>query len=211
MTLDSCCRCLEAADAGARAADRNPDQVRKAGFINFNVATDAKVAKAALLRKLAFLFRSKGHAENIRSSGLDIDHASIIAAVARRDIEAAVRLLPEKAATVFGVAGTPGECREQLEAYLSVGMSEPIIEITGNEEERSSRSKSYVKSRVVEHDPKRIVPMTPPPNANFVALKDVRLIYGRGRGTHAVEALDLTVEQGEFAAVVGPSGCGNPR
>ena len=50
--------------------------------------------------------------------------------------------------------------------------------------------------------------MTPPPNANFVALKDVRLIYGRGRGTHAVEALDLTVEQGEFAAVVGPSGCG---
>ncbi len=136
LTLDSCRRCLEAADAGARAADRNPDQVRKAGFINFNVATDAKVAKAALLRKLAFLFRSKGHAENIRSSGLDIDHASIIAAVARRDIEAAVRLLPEKAATVFGVAGTPGECREQLEAYLSVGMSEPIIEITGNEEER---------------------------------------------------------------------------
>ena len=136
LTLESCRRCLEAADAGARTANRNPEQVRKAGFINFNVARDGRAARAALLRKLAFLFRSKGHAENIRSSGLDIDHVAIIAAISRRDIDGAVRLLPEKAATVFGVAGTPDDCREQLEAYLSVGMTEPIIEITGNEEER---------------------------------------------------------------------------
>src|SRR5262245_30260596 len=50
--------------------------------------------------------------------------------------------------------------------------------------------------------------MTPPPNANFVAMKGVRLIYGRGGGTHALEGLDLEVGQGEFTAVVGPSGCG---
>src|SRR5262245_19906718 len=50
--------------------------------------------------------------------------------------------------------------------------------------------------------------MMTPPNANFVAMKGVRLIYGRGSGTHALEDLDLNVGQGEFAAVVGPSGCG---
>jgi 5,10-methylenetetrahydromethanopterin reductase len=129
-------RCLEAVDAGAREEGRDPNAVRKAGFINFNVSTDGKAAKAALLRKLAFLFRSKGHGENIKSSGLDIDHEGIIAALARRDLEAGARLLPEEAATVFGVAGTPSECRDQLEGYLAMGLTEPIIEITGSREER---------------------------------------------------------------------------
>jgi alkanesulfonate monooxygenase SsuD/methylene tetrahydromethanopterin reductase-like flavin-dependent oxidoreductase (luciferase family) len=118
-------RCLEAVDAGAREEGRDPNAVRKAGFINFNVSTDGKAAKAALLRKLAFLFRSKGHSENIKSSGLDIDHEGIIAALARRDLDAGARLLPEEAATVFGVAGTPSECRDQLEGYLAMGLTEP--------------------------------------------------------------------------------------
>jgi NitT/TauT family transport system ATP-binding protein len=50
--------------------------------------------------------------------------------------------------------------------------------------------------------------MMTPPNVNFVAMKGVRLIYGRGSGTHALDGLDLSVGQGEFAAVVGRSGCG---
>lgn len=136
LTLESCRRCLEQVDVGAREAGRNPDDVRKAGFINFNVSKDGKAAKQAILRKFAYLFRSKGHAANIKSSGLDIDHAGIIEALARRDLDSAVRLLPEKAATIFGVAGTPKECEELLEAYLKIGINEPIIEISGGEEER---------------------------------------------------------------------------
>ena len=129
-------RCLAAVEAGAHEAGRDPATVRRAGFINLNVSKDGQVAKAALLRKLAFLFRSRGHAENIKSSNLDIDHQAIIEALSRRDLDGAARLLPEQAATTFGIAGTPAECREQLEAYLAIGLSEPIIEVTGSPEER---------------------------------------------------------------------------
>jgi alkanesulfonate monooxygenase SsuD/methylene tetrahydromethanopterin reductase-like flavin-dependent oxidoreductase (luciferase family) len=89
-----------------------------------------------MLRKLAFLFRSRGHAENIKSSHLDIDHQAIIAAHARHDFEGAVRLLPVEAANVFAVAGTPAQCRARLEDYLAVGLDEFIIGVSGNAEER---------------------------------------------------------------------------
>ena len=88
------------------------------------------------LCKLAFLFRSRGHAENIRSSNLDIDHAAIMDCLARHDLDAAVRLLPLEAANAFAVAGTPDECRARLEQYLAAGLDEPIIEVSGTAEER---------------------------------------------------------------------------
>ena len=89
-----------------------------------------------MLRKLAFLFRSRGHADNIRSSRLAIDHAAIIDCLARHDLDAATRLLPEEAARAFGVAGTPAECRARLAEYLAIGLDEPIVEISGTGEER---------------------------------------------------------------------------
>jgi 5,10-methylenetetrahydromethanopterin reductase len=136
LTHASTRRCLEAVDEGARVEGRSPDSVRKAGFINFNVSNDSRAAKAAILKKLAFLFRSKGHAANITSSGLDIDHQKVMEALSRRDLDGAAALLPEQAATTFGVAGTPAECRELLEGYFAIGLTEPIIEITGNADER---------------------------------------------------------------------------
>lgn len=43
----------------------------------------------------------------------------------------------------------------------------------------------------------------------FVQLDKVSMAYGRGPGAvKAVEELDLSIERGEFIAVVGPSGCG---
>jgi len=129
-------RCLDAVQTGAGEAGRDPAAVRKAGFINLSVSEDGKTARAALLRKLAYLFRSRGHSENIKSSNLDIDHQAIIEALSRRDLDGAARLLPEAAATTFGVAGTPAECREQLEAYLAIGLTEPIVEATGTPAER---------------------------------------------------------------------------
>jgi 5,10-methylenetetrahydromethanopterin reductase len=136
LTLASTRRCLEFASAGATEKNRDPASLRKCSFINFNVSTDGATAKAAILRKLAFLFRNRGHADNIKSSNLDIDHPAIIAAHARHDFDAAVKLLPVEAANVFAVAGTPSECRARLEEYLSVGLDEPVIEVSGSAEER---------------------------------------------------------------------------
>jgi 5,10-methylenetetrahydromethanopterin reductase len=136
LTLASCRQCLDHADLGVQAKGRDPRQFRRACLINFRVSKDGASAKAAILRKLAFLFRSRGHADNIKSSNLDIDHQAIIDAHARHDFEGAVRLLPEAAATVFAAAGTPNECRDRLEQYLAIGFDEPIIEIAGEPEER---------------------------------------------------------------------------
>lgn len=136
LTLVSCRRCIDLAEAGARKIGRDPAAVRKAAFINMAVSHDGASARAAMLRKLAFLFRSRGHADNIASSGLDIDHQAIIDCLARHDLDAATRLLPERAAQAFAVAGTPTECRDRLAEYLAIGLDEPIVEVTGSREER---------------------------------------------------------------------------
>jgi 5,10-methylenetetrahydromethanopterin reductase len=137
LTLPMCRRCLDEAEKGARSAGRPAGAVLRAAFINFNVSRDGAAARAAVLRKLAFLFRSRGHAQNIASSGLPIDHAAIIEAQARHDLDAAVALLPPEAADVFAVAGTPDACRARLAQYLSIGLDELILEISGDAAERA--------------------------------------------------------------------------
>ncbi len=42
----------------------------------------------------------------------------------------------------------------------------------------------------------------------FVEVADVSLTYGGSSGTLAVDGLTMSVDEGQFAAVVGPSGCG---
>jgi NitT/TauT family transport system ATP-binding protein len=44
---------------------------------------------------------------------------------------------------------------------------------------------------------------------SFVEMRDVHLVYGEGEErVPAVEGLNLTIEKGDFVALVGPSGCG---
>ncbi len=136
LTLASTRRCLELAAAGMPTRGHAPASLRKASFINCNVSKDGAAARAAMLRKLAFLFRSRGHADNIRSSNLAIDHQAVMEAHRRHDFDAAVRLLPQEAASVFAVAGTPSQCRDRLADYLAIGLDEPVIEVSGNVEER---------------------------------------------------------------------------
>ena len=136
LTLVSTKLCLAHAQSGVAAKGRDGAALRRCSLINFHASRDGAAAKVATLRKLAFLFRGPGHAENIKSSGLDIDHEAIMACHARHDFEAAVRLLPAEAANAFAAAGTPPECHARLEQYIASGLDEPVIEVAGNNEER---------------------------------------------------------------------------
>ena len=122
---------------GARAAGREPADLRNAAFLYFSVSADGREAVDFLRGRLAFLFRNRAMAENIRSSGLPIDHEAIIAAVAKRDMETAKRLVPDDAVDAFAVGGTVRNCRDRLAAYLDTGVTEPVIQISGSPEGRA--------------------------------------------------------------------------
>jgi len=50
---------------------------------------------------------------------------------------------------------------------------------------------------------------TPPSTAPVIVLKDLRKRFGIGESEHyAIDGIDLTIQKGEFIAIMGPSGCG---
>mgnify|MGYP003694205331 CR=1 FL=1 len=101
-----------------------------------------------MLRKLAFLFRSRGHADNIKSSNLDIDHQAIMQAHARHDFDGAVQVA---AAGEPPTSSPPPAPRRNAgpgwREYLAIGLDEPIIEVSGAATSASSRSTSSATLR----------------------------------------------------------------
>ncbi len=128
--------CADFADEGVAAAGRDASGFRKAGFVYFACSHDGVTAVNSNKRKLAFLFRNPAQAENIASVGIDIDHAQIMDLVRDRKLDEAARLVPDEAVPQFSVAGTPDQCRAQLQAYIDAGVDEPVIEVSGSDEEK---------------------------------------------------------------------------
>jgi alkanesulfonate monooxygenase SsuD/methylene tetrahydromethanopterin reductase-like flavin-dependent oxidoreductase (luciferase family) len=117
---------------GAREAGRDPARLHAAAYISFMAARDGTRAVEAVRRKLAFLFRNKFLDENIAASGLAIDQPAIIAAMARRDLEEAARLVSDDAVDAFAVAGTVRQCCDQLEAFARAGIGELVLLMAGD-------------------------------------------------------------------------------
>ncbi len=130
-------RCLAWAEDSLGAAGRERDAISRAGFVFCSVSPDGSEAREELRRKLAFLFRNERQAGNLADSGVDMDHAAIIAAIARRDMDQATALVPDAAIEAFGVAGTPAECRDGLGRYLAAGLDETVLHISGTAENRA--------------------------------------------------------------------------
>ena len=78
--------------------------------------------------------RNKFIAENAQRSGIDIDPPRIAAAVARRNLEEAARLVPDEAVEAFTITGTPGQCADRLMEYVNAGVDEPVLSIVGGNE-----------------------------------------------------------------------------
>lgn len=132
-----------AADS-ARERGIDPAQLRKTSYIYFCAGGDAQDRKDKLRQKLAFLFRNQNIADNIRSSGLDIDQEAIMAAIAQRDQAKAASHVPDAAIEVFTVSGDAAECRKRLREYLDAGLDELVLSLVGTAEDRM-RSLSIIK------------------------------------------------------------------
>lgn len=130
-------RCIAAAKDAARAEGRDADGMPAAGFLYFAAAKEKKAAVEKLRGQLAFLLRNRMMADNIAASGLPVDQDAIVEAVAKRDMERAASLVSDDAVEAFTVCGTPDDCCRRLEAYLAAGMTEPVIEVRGNAEQRA--------------------------------------------------------------------------
>ena len=137
LSLDFTRRCVALADEGVKQAGRDPSAVRKAGFVYFACSRNGTDAIETNRKKLAFLFRNRQMAENIKAAGIPIDQDAIVDAVAARDMDRAATHVPDEAIDAFGVAGTIADCRNSLEAYLATGLQEPVIQVSGTAEEKS--------------------------------------------------------------------------
>jgi 5,10-methylenetetrahydromethanopterin reductase len=137
LSLASIQKCAKNAEAGIAKAGRAPSEVRKAGFVYFACSKNGTDAIEANKRKIAFLFRNSAQADNIASVDMEIDHEAIMSLVRERKIDEAAQMIPSEAVPMFTVAGTPDECRKQLQAYIDAGVDEPVIEVSGTEEEKT--------------------------------------------------------------------------
>ena len=131
LSRESVAHSLRLCQEGAEKAGRDHGGFRKAGYIFFSVGESSREARDRLRPKLAFVMRNKFLADNIRQSGIPIDHEAIVAAVARRDIAAATALIPDEAIEAFGIAGTRQECRDALLSFIEHGIEEPVLSLIG--------------------------------------------------------------------------------
>jgi 5,10-methylenetetrahydromethanopterin reductase len=122
--------------AGAREAGRDYDSLHAAGYISFAASADGKRAVEEVRRKLAFLLRNRFIDDSIAHSRIAIDQPAIIAAMGRRDYEAAAKLVPDAAVEAFAVAGTVQQCCDKLLAYRDAGLGELVLLLAGSIEDQ---------------------------------------------------------------------------
>lgn len=136
LSAQFCKVSLDRVSASARAAGRDPASLRRASYLFFAVSEDGKKALDLVRPKLAFLLRNKALKENIATTGVPIDQEQIIAAISRRDMTEATRLVSDDAVEAFSIAGTPNACRERLQTFIDSGIDEPVLMVMGEKPER---------------------------------------------------------------------------
>jgi 5,10-methylenetetrahydromethanopterin reductase len=131
LSVETVRQSLEHVRTGAEAAGRAPKSVATAGYILFVASPDGRRAVELARAKLAFLFRNKAMLDNLVESGIAIDHESIIAAISRRDYDAAAKLIPDEAVSAFSVAGTVQECNDKLHKFADAGIDNLVLFMIG--------------------------------------------------------------------------------
>jgi 5,10-methylenetetrahydromethanopterin reductase len=119
------------------AAGRTAAPFTKAAYIYFLASDSPKAAYHTLRQRLAFLMRNRFLDENIAHSGLPIDQAAIMDAVARRDMDEAARLVPESAVEAFAIAGSRQQCRDGIGRFIDAGLDELVLIMAGDAADRA--------------------------------------------------------------------------
>ncbi len=128
--------CVSDIETGAEKAGKSPAECDVAGFVAAAVSDDRKEAIEANKMFLAYIFRNTHHAENIRLGGGRVDQEGLAVAVGKRDWEAAKKFISDEVVLAHSVAGTPAECRRQLESFVQGGLNLPVLLPTGTQEAR---------------------------------------------------------------------------
>ncbi len=144
LSTDSVRKALTILDEGARAEGRDPAMVAKSSYIYF-LAGGEPAARGRVREKLAFLFRNATIKENLVASGLPLDHEAIMAAIARRDMQAAASLVPDEAVDVFTITGDVTACRRRVRDYRDAGLNEIVLSLVGTNDDRA-RSLEHVRA-----------------------------------------------------------------
>ena len=129
-------KCLSDIGRGTEKGGKNLQDVDVAGFVTASVADDPREAIEANKMFLAYIFRNTHHAENIRLGGGKVDQEAVAAAVAKRDWEGAKKYISDEVVFAHSVAGTPAECRRQIERFTQGGLRLPIVLPMGTQEAR---------------------------------------------------------------------------
>jgi 5,10-methylenetetrahydromethanopterin reductase len=129
-------RCVAEIKKGAEKAGKSLAERDVAGFVTTSVAENPREAIEANKMFLAYIFRNTHHAENIRLGGGKVDQEALAAAVGQRDWAAAKKFISDQVVFAHSVAGTPADCRKQLEAFTKGGLDLPVILPMGTQEAR---------------------------------------------------------------------------
>jgi 5,10-methylenetetrahydromethanopterin reductase len=127
---------LDLVAQSAKEAGRDPGQVRKASYVYFMVDPGGPQARENMREKLAFLFRNDKIRVNLEWTGLKVDQEAVMAAIGRRDIAAAAKLVPDEAIDQLTIFGDPAACRRRLREYRDAGLEEIVLSLVGSQEQR---------------------------------------------------------------------------
>lgn len=114
--------------AGAARAGRPAAAVEIASLLPASVASDRKDALAAARPGLAFYagFFPR-YNRLLAENGFPDEAAAVAKAWAAGDTSGAERAVTDEMIAATGIAGTPAECRDRLDAYRASGLDLPII------------------------------------------------------------------------------------
>jgi 5,10-methylenetetrahydromethanopterin reductase len=129
-------QCVGEIKRGAEVAGKSLGERDVAGFITTSVSPDAREAIDASKTFLAYIFRNRHHAENIRMGGGHVDQEGLAAAIAKRDWEGAKRFISDEVVYAHSISGTPTECRKRIEEFVNKGLNLPILLPMGTKEAR---------------------------------------------------------------------------